>query len=46
MAKLMGISVNTVKKHVSNIYQKLGAVNRADAIHVASIGGLVDVIND
>jgi LuxR family maltose regulon positive regulatory protein len=45
IGKLMGISGNTVKKHVATIYCKLGAVNRADAIHIASIGGLVDVIS-
>ncbi|MDL2253463.1 LuxR C-terminal-related transcriptional regulator [Ruminococcaceae bacterium OttesenSCG-928-I18] len=45
MAKLMGISSNAVKKHVSKIYYKLGAVNRADAIHIASINGLVDVLS-
>lgn len=45
IAKLMGISSNAVKKHVAKIYQKLGAVNRADAIHIASINGLVDIIN-
>lgn len=46
MAKLMGISSNAVKKHVAKIYVKLGAVNRADAIHIASISGLVDIINN
>ncbi|MGD9559040.1 MAG: LuxR C-terminal-related transcriptional regulator [Oscillospiraceae bacterium] len=45
VGKLMGISGNAVKKHVAKIYQKLGAVNRADAIHIASITGLVDILH-
>lgn len=46
MSEQMGISGNAVKKHVAKLYQKLGATNRADAIHIASIGGLVDIINE
>ncbi|MDL2295082.1 LuxR C-terminal-related transcriptional regulator, partial [Ruminococcaceae bacterium OttesenSCG-928-D13] len=46
IGRLMGISENAVKKHISKIYFKLGAVNRADAIHIATMNGLVDVINN
>lgn len=46
VGRLMGISVNAVKKHTSKIYNKLGAANRADAIHIATISGLVDAINN
>ena len=31
----MHISVNGVKRHITNIYNKLGAINRADAIRIA-----------
>ncbi|MDL2294864.1 LuxR C-terminal-related transcriptional regulator, partial [Ruminococcaceae bacterium OttesenSCG-928-D13] len=44
VGRLMGISENAVKKHISKIYFKLGAVNRADAIHIATVNGLVDVL--
>lgn len=43
---LMGISENAVKKHISKIYFKLGAVNRADAIHIATANGLVDAFSN
>jgi LuxR family maltose regulon positive regulatory protein len=36
-----GISVNTVKSAVRKIYHKLGAVNQADAIRIASIRGIL-----
>lgn len=45
IGRLMGISENAVKKHISKIYFKLGAVNRADAMHIATVNGLVDVVN-
>lgn len=35
------VSVNTVKTHVRNIYNKLGAINRADAVFIATRLGLV-----
>lgn len=44
IGKMMNISVNAVKKHVAKIYTKLGAVNRADAIHIASINGMVNLL--
>lgn len=39
---LMGISLHGVKKHIANIYQKLGAVNRVDAIQIAIANGIID----
>lgn len=45
IAKLMDISVNAVKKHITKIYNRLGAVNRADAVHIASINGIINLIN-
>ncbi|MDR1239055.1 MAG: LuxR C-terminal-related transcriptional regulator [Treponema sp.] len=35
------ISVNTVKSVIRSIYNKLGAVNRADAVRIAALQGLV-----
>ncbi|MDR2103021.1 MAG: LuxR C-terminal-related transcriptional regulator [Treponema sp.] len=37
-----GISVNTVKSAIRSIYNKLGAVNRADAIRIASARGFLN----
>lgn len=42
IADLMIISINGVKKHISNIYTKLGAINRADAIYIATVEGLIN----
>lgn len=39
IGELMGISVNGVKKHINGIYNKLGAINRADAIRIANLNG-------
>jgi LuxR family maltose regulon positive regulatory protein len=36
-----GLSVNAVKVNISAIYQKLGAVNRADAIRIAGSLGIL-----
>lgn len=33
IADTMGITVNTVEKHLENIYRKLGATSRAEAVH-------------
>lgn len=41
IAVALGISVNGVKKHITNIYNKLGAINRADAIHIAIAKGYI-----
>lgn len=38
----MGISLHGVKKHITNIYNKLGAINRVDAIHIAIANGILD----
>ena len=43
MAERLIISPNTVKKHVSNIYTKLGAKNRREAIATAKEVGLLEV---
>ena len=38
---VLGISLHGVKKHITNIYNKLGAANRADAVQIALSNGLV-----
>ncbi|MDR3167821.1 MAG: LuxR C-terminal-related transcriptional regulator [Treponema sp.] len=38
-----GISVNTVKSAARSLYSKLGAVNRADAIRIASARGILNL---
>lgn len=41
IAALLGITLNGVKKHISNIYTKLGAMNRTEAIRIAIANGLL-----
>jgi LuxR family maltose regulon positive regulatory protein len=41
IAGLASISINTVKSVIRSIYNKLGAVNRADAVRIATSMGLV-----
>ena len=41
IASALGISEHTVKFHVSSIYTKLGATNRAEAVRLGVQGGLV-----
>ncbi len=41
IARQLGITVNTVERHVSNIYRKIGARGRADATAYALRRGLV-----
>ncbi len=41
IAGFQSVSVNTVKSYIRNIYNKLGAINRADAIRIASSKGLI-----
>lgn len=41
MADYLSISISGVKKHITNIYNKLGAVNKVDAIHIALTKGYV-----
>jgi ATP/maltotriose-dependent transcriptional regulator MalT len=36
-----GISVNTAKSVITNVYNKLGAVNKADAVRIAASMGLI-----
>lgn len=38
----MATSVSNVKRYINNIYTKLGALNRADAIHIATRDGLLN----
>ena len=38
----LGITLHGVKKHIAGIYNKLGAVNRVDAIHIAVANGLIE----
>jgi len=33
IAKSLGITINTVEKHLDNIYKKLEATSRSEAIH-------------
>lgn len=40
-AEVLDVSVSTVKKHIGGIYSKLGAVNRADAIRIATMTGMI-----
>jgi LuxR family maltose regulon positive regulatory protein len=42
IAGLSSLSVNTVKSVVRNIYNKLGAVNRADAVRIAASLGILE----
>ncbi|MDR1885360.1 MAG: LuxR C-terminal-related transcriptional regulator [Synergistaceae bacterium] len=41
MAGAGGISINTVKSVIASIYNKLGAVNRADAVRIATAIGIL-----
>jgi LuxR family maltose regulon positive regulatory protein len=41
IAGLSSISINTVKSVIRSIYNKLGAVNRADAVRIASARGIL-----
>lgn len=41
IANFYSISISTVKKHITNVYNKLGAVNRADAIYIATSNKLL-----
>lgn len=42
IAEICGITVNTVKSTIKQIYNKLGAVNRADAIRIATSLGYIE----
>lgn len=41
MGDLMGISINGVKKHITSLYNKLGAMNRAEAVYIAMSRGMI-----
>lgn len=41
IAGMLNISVHGVKKHIANIYTKLGALNRADAVNIAISHGII-----
>ncbi|MDR0402660.1 MAG: helix-turn-helix transcriptional regulator, partial [Treponema sp.] len=41
IAGISSLSVNTVKSAIRSIYNKLGAVNKADAVRIAASQGLV-----
>jgi LuxR family maltose regulon positive regulatory protein len=41
IAQSEGISLNAVKENIKNLYEKLGALNRADAIRIANSMGLL-----
>ncbi len=42
IAEQLGVSVNTIKSHVENIYFKLGARTRTQAVRYARKHGLID----
>jgi LuxR family maltose regulon positive regulatory protein len=41
IASLTSLSVNTVKSVIRSIYNKLGALNRADAVRIAAARGIL-----
>jgi LuxR family maltose regulon positive regulatory protein len=41
IAEAGSVSINTVKSAITGIYQKLGAVNRADAVRIATEIGIL-----
>ena len=43
VAEKMGVSVNTVRNHIWNVMQKLGASSRAHAIVLAVQNGIIEV---
>jgi DNA-binding CsgD family transcriptional regulator len=40
----LGIARPTVKTHVGHIYEKLGAVNRAEAVRLAESAGILPIL--
>jgi DNA-binding NarL/FixJ family response regulator len=42
IGKTLNISDSTVKRHLTNIYSKLGATSRVDALQIARQGGLLN----
>ncbi|MDR2742091.1 MAG: LuxR C-terminal-related transcriptional regulator [Treponema sp.] len=45
IASVSSLSVNTVKSVTRSIYNKLGAVNKADAVRIAAAKGIVGIKN-
>lgn len=43
IGSILGISVHGVKKHITNIYTKLGAMSRMEVIQIAVANGFVDL---
>lgn len=43
IARLLGISINSVKTHMAGVYSKLGAVNKADATRIAIRMGIINL---
>jgi|WetSurMetagenome_2_1015567.scaffolds.fasta_scaffold264496_2 DNA-binding CsgD family transcriptional regulator len=44
-AKKLGVRVNTVRNHIWNIMQKIGAKNRAHAIVLAVQNGIIEIMH-
>lgn len=44
ISERMGITVHGVKRHITSLYNKLGAANRSDAIRLATTMRLIDTI--
>lgn len=42
MSSILDISLHGIKKHITNIYGKLGATNRTEAIHIVTAFGFLD----
>jgi LuxR family maltose regulon positive regulatory protein len=45
LAENGSISINTVKSVIKSVYNKLGAVNRADAVRIATAMGILEIDN-
>jgi LuxR family maltose regulon positive regulatory protein len=45
IARRENISLNAVKEIIKSIYQKLGAVNRADAVRIALVSGILKKVS-
>ena len=43
IVKILGISINTVKKHLSNIFSKLGISGRPQLVRFIIVNGLLDI---